>query len=67
MPDQMPNPINSSRLKTFDATLAAESERRAGQALSAAMEYEVAEAHCVQARQVAATKRAECKQRLDIK
>jgi len=63
----MLNPTNPSRLKNFDARLAAEAERRAGQTLTAAMEYEVAEAHRVRARQVAAAKRAECKQRLDAK
>ena len=63
----MLNPTNPSRLKSFDATLAAEAERRAGQTSTAAMEYEVAEAYRVRARQVAATKRAECKQRLDNK
>ena len=63
----MLNPTNPSRLKNFDARLAAEAEHRAGQTLSAAMEYEVAQAHRVRARQVAATKGAECKQRLDNK
>lgn len=63
----MINPTNVSRLKSFDARLATEAERCAGQTLSAAMEHEVAEAHCVRAKQVAAAKRAECKQRLDNK
>ena len=63
----MLNPTNPSRLKSFDARLAAEAERCAGQTLTAAMEYEVAEAHRVRARQVAAAKRAECKQRLNTK
>ncbi|DBB03656.1 TPA: hypothetical protein ACH3X3_010983 [Trebouxia sp. C0006] len=67
LPEQMLNPTNPSRLKSFGARLAAEAERRAGQTLTAAMEYEVAEAHRVRARQVAAAKRAECKQRLDAK
>jgi len=54
----MLNPTNPSRLKNFDARLAAEAERHAGQTLTAAMEYEVAEAHRVRARQVAAAERA---------
>ena len=65
--EQMLNPTNPSRIKNFDARLAAKAERRAGQTLTAAMEYEEAEAHCVRARQIAAAKRAECKQRLDTK
>ena len=52
LPEQMLHPTNPSRLKNFDAILAAEAERRAGQRLTAAMEYEVAEAHRVRARQV---------------
>ncbi len=54
----MLNPTNPSRLKSFDARLAAEAERRGGQTLTAAMEYEVAEAYRVRTRQVAAAKSA---------
>ena len=61
------NRTNPSRLKKWNARLAAEAERRAGQTSTAAMKYEVAEAHRVRARQVAAAKRAECKQRLNAK
>ena len=67
LPEQMLNSTNPSGLKSFDARVAAETERRAGQTLSAAMEYEVAEAPHVRARQVATTRRAECKQRLGDK
>ena len=37
-PEQILNPTNPSRLKNFDARLAVEAERRAGQTLPPAME-----------------------------